>query len=432
MSGEGDKTSEAARDTATTIIRQARLEDADGLFDIAIAGARIARIAPRLDEEAGVELDADGRLASPAFVEPHIHLDKYGVLPRLPPNPGGTLAASIELMRQAKEAASVEDVRERAGILIRRMVIAGTTVMRSHADVDTVSGLRGLHGLELARQDHEDICDIEIVAFPQFGLERDSENKRLMEQAMREGADVVGGMPHWEADHGAAERHIEFCMNLAAEHDVDVDMHVDETDDGEWHALELLVEAADRHGYGGRTTAGHCCAMAAWDEERAARVTRRAAEVGVNVITNPATNLVIQGREDDEPKRRGITRVKQLMEGGVNVAAGQDNLFDGFYPLGAGDQMLIAWLLVHAAQLTTIEQLAAAMATIRSSAAKVMRLDDYAIVPGGRGDVVVLDAETADEALRLQAPRRWVVRHGRLVAETRREERLLRASATAA
>jgi cytosine deaminase len=239
-------------------------------------------------------------------------------------------------------------------------------------------------------------------------------------------------MPHWEEDHEAAGRHIEWCLQLAERHDADVDMHVDETDDGSWHSLELLVEAVAAHGWGGRATAGHCCAMAAWDDEQAARVVRRAAEVGVNVITNPATNLVIQGREDPEPKRRGITRVKELMAGGVNVAAGQDNLYDGFYPLGAGDQLLIAWLLVHAAQLTTPEELSAALATIRSSAARVLRMDDYAVVPGGRADVVVLDAETAEEALRHQAARRWVIRRGRVVAETRREDRLVRATAPAA
>lgn len=412
----------------TTLIRGASLDGVEGRRDIAIAGNRITEVAPRIEVSAAVELDADGRLATPAFVEPHIHLDKYGVLPTLPPNPSGTLAGAIELMLTAKRRASAEDVRERAGRLIRRMVIAGTTTIRSHVDVDTVSGLRGLHGVLAAAADHADVCDVEVVAFPQLGLEREPEGKDLMTQAMREGATVVGGMPHWEADHDAAERHIEFCMRLAADRDADVDMHVDETDDGSWHTLQLLVEAADRHGWGGRTTAGHCCAMAAWDEDRAALVTRRAAEVGVNVITNPATNLVIQGREDPEPRRRGITRVKQLLEGGVNVAAGQDNLHDGFYPLGAGDQLMIAWLLVHAAQLTTPEQLELALATVTTSAAKVLRLDGYEIAPGGRGDVVVLDTATAEEALRHQAPRRWVIHRGRLVAETQTDERLLRAS----
>jgi cytosine deaminase len=413
------------------IIRRAHVEGHEGLVDIEFDAGRIARVEPAIEATADTEIDAEGRLVSPAFVEPHIHLDKTGVLPMLPPNTAGSLAASIELMTQSKRDASAEDIRERAGRLIRRMVIAGTTVIRTHVDVDTVSGLRGIEGLVLARQDHSDICDLQIVAFPQLGLERDPQAKELMSRAMREGADVVGGMPHWEIDHEAAARHIEFCMELAHEHDADVDMHVDETDDPHWHTLELLVEAADRHGWGSRTTGGHCCALAAWDDDFAAKVIARIADVGLNIVTNPATNLVIQGRDDHEPRRRGITRVKELLAAGANVAAGQDNLHDGFYPLGDGDQLRLAWLLVHAAQLTTPEELSLALDAIRSSAARVVRLPDYGIFPGARGDVVVLDAETDEEALRLQPTRRWVIRSGEVIAETQRHEELRRAAGTA-
>ena len=413
------------------IVRGARVDGVEEPVDIALADGRIARVEPRIDESAAVELEAEGRLASPAFVEPHIHLDKTGLLPSLPVNNVGTLASSVEIMGDAKRKMTVEDTRQRAGWMIRRMVISGTTAIRTHVDVDVESGLKGLQALLGARAEHEDICDIQIVAFPQLGLERDPRSKELMREALEQGADVVGGMPHWEVDHEAAERHIEFCMELAAEHDSDVDMHVDETDDPRWHSLALLAEATERHGWGGRVTAGHCCSMAAWDDDFAAKVIRRLAEVDLNIVSNPATNLVIQGREDHEPRRRGIARVKELIEAGVNVAAGQDNLHDGFYPLGAGDQLMIAWLLVHAAQLTTPKQIDAAIETVRSSAARVMRLDDYAIAPGGRGDLVVLEAETAEEALRFQAARRWVVRRGEVVAETSHEETLHRSAAAA-
>ena len=413
--------------TGRLVVRRARLEGREGLHDLAMVGGEITEVARELEgREADLELDAAGRLLAPAFVEPHIHLDKTGVLPTLPPDRGGTLLESIELMRESKRRARVEEIRSRAGWLIERMVTAGTTTIRTHVDLDSLSELRTLEGVDLARRDHAELCAIEIVAFPQLGLEREPMAKELMREAMRQGAEVVGGIPSFEADHDAAARHIEFCMELAAEHDADVDMHVDETDDPRWHSLELLIDATERHGYGGRVTAAHCCSMAAWDDEYAARIIARAAEVGVNVITNPATNLVVQGREDPEPRRRGITRVKELLEGGVTVAAGQDNLHDGFYPLGAGDQMLIAWILVHAAQLTSASELEAAMASISSAAAAVLRIPGYAIEPGGRGDVIVLDAESAEEALRLQAPRRWVVHCGRVVAETRREQELHR------
>ena len=215
-------------------------------------------------------------------------------------------------------------------------------------------------------------------------------------------------------------------MRLAQENDADVDMHVDETDDPYWHTLELLIDATERYGWGGRTSAAHCCSMAAWDDDYAARQIARAAGVGVNVITNPATNLMIQGRGDNEPKRRGITRVKELLGAGVNVAAGQDNLYDGFYPFGSGDQMMIAWLLAHAAHLSTPEEIALAIDSIGASAARVLRIEDYAVAPGARADLVVFDAESAEEALRLQSPRRWVLHDGRVVAETIHETQVLR------
>ena len=414
------------------VVRKARLAGDGRLVDVAIAGGRITAVSSRVEGDAAVEVDADGRLMLPAFVEPHIHLDKVEALPLLPPNRSGTLREAIELMAGYKRAVTVDEITARAGRVIRRAVLSGTTVLRTHVDVDPDVGLKALQGVLRARAEHDDLCDIQIVAFPQMGIERAPEARSLMAAAMEHGADLVGGMPHWEVDHDAARRHIEFCLELAERHDADVDMHVDETDDGGWHTLELLIEATERHGWGGRVTAGHCCAMAAWSDEFAASVIRRAAAVGVNVITNPATNLVIQGREDTEPRRRGIPRVKELLAAGVTLAAGQDNVHDGFYPFGSGDQLLLALMLVHAAQLTLPEEVEAALGMIGERAASILGLDDYGLRPGGRADLVVLDAETPLDALRFVAPRRWVIRGGRVVAETRREQDLARSGRTAA
>ncbi len=329
-------------------------------------------------------------------------------------------------MHEAKRTATVEGIRARAGELIERMVIAGTTRIRTHVDLDLAAGLKTLEGVEAARRDFADLCEIQIVAFPQRGLARDERVQEMMRAAMEGGASVVGGIPAREADHDEAARQIEFCMDLAQEYDADVDMHVDETDDPRWHTLELLIDAAENYGWGGRTSAAHCCSMAAWKDDYAAGQIARAADVGVNVITNPSTNLMIQGRGDTEPKRRGITRVKELLEAGVNVAAGQDNLYDGFYPFGSGDQMMIAWLLAHAAYLSTPEEIAHAIDAVGAAAAKVLRIEDYAVAPGAQADLVVFDADSAEDALRLQSPRRWVLHEGRVVAETNREAALLR------
>ncbi|MBV9195291.1 MAG: amidohydrolase family protein [Solirubrobacterales bacterium] len=410
------------------IVRRVAIDGRDGSHDIAIAGERIAAIAPRLDAEAEVELDGEDRLASPAFVQPHIHLDKALVGRRLPPNSSGTLAEAISLLHESKRAATVEEIRERAGIVIRQAVIAGTTTLRSHVDVDTIGGLRPLEGVAAARADHADLCDIQIVAFPQEGIWRNPGTDELLIRAMRSGADLVGGMPHWESDHDAARRHIAFCLDLAVRHDADVDMHVDETDDGRWHTFELLIDEAERRGWGARTSAGHVCAMAAWEDGFATAVIRRAATAGVKVITNPPTNLMLQGRGDAEPRRRGIPRIKELLAAGVTVAAGQDCVEDAFYPFGTADPLQVALIVAHAAQLGTPSEIAAALRMVGEDAARVLRLPVYGLVPGARADLVVLDAAKPQEALREQAPRRWVVCRGRIVAETIREQRLHRST----
>jgi cytosine deaminase len=408
------------------ILRRARIEDRDGLFDIGLSGDRIAEIAPRLTVATEHELEVDGRLVSPAFVDPHIHLDKVGVAALLPENRSGTLAEAIRLLHETKRAATVDEIAGRAGKVIRQAVIAGTTSIRSHVDVDTIGGLRPLQGVLSAREEHADLCEIQIVAFPQEGIERNPGTDELMREALRTGADLVGGMPHWESDREASRRHIEFCLELAVEHDADVDMHVDETDDPSSRTLELLADAVESHGWQGRATAGHCCAMAAWEDEYAARVIERVAATGVNVITNPATNLMLQGRLDSEPRRRGIARVKELLAAGVRMGCGQDCVEDAFYPFGAADQLQLALLLVHAAQLSTPPEVRAALQMVRGDAAAIMRISDYGLHAGARADLVVLDAETPHDALRTQAARRWVLRGGRVVAETESRSELRR------
>jgi cytosine deaminase len=410
------------------VIRGGRVGDA--VADVAIAGERIAAIGGPF-EDGAVVLDADGRLVSPAFVQPHIHLDKVRTGPLLGPNRSGTLAEAIALSHAVKRAATVEEIRGRAGEVIRAAVIAGTTAIRSHVDVDTIGGLKGLHGVAAARDDHADLCTVQLVAFPQEGIWRDPGTDELMAEAMRSGADVVGGMPHWEEDLDAARRHIEFCLRLAVERNADVDMHVDETDDPYWRSFELLVDEAERRDWGPRTTAGHLCAMASWEDAYAADVIARAARAGVMVATNPPTNLMLQGRADAEPRRRGIPRVKELLAAGVVVAAGQDCVDDAFYPYGSADPLQVALIVAHAVQLGTPAEIVAALRMVTDDAARLLRLPDYGLVPGARADLVVLDAASAHDALREQVPRRWVVRGGRVVAETEVTRRLHRNPARA-
>jgi cytosine/creatinine deaminase len=403
---------------ADLIIRNARIEGRPTRADISVSAGSISRVEERLAEDGLDELDAGGRLVSPAFVEPHIHLDKVGTLPLLGGNRSGTLAEAIDILHRIKRASSVEEVAARAGTVIRQAVLSGTTRIRTHVDVDTIGGLTPLRGVLRATRDHADICDIQTVVFPQEGILRDPGTADLMDAAMREGGHVVGGMPHWETDEKSAREHIEICMRLAQRYDADIDMHVDETDDPDSRTLAMLIDATVASRWQGRVTAGHCCAMAAWPDDYAAEVIGRATDAGLNFVTNPVTNLLLQGRLDHEPRRRGLPRVKELLAAGLTVACGQDCVQDGFYPFGAADQLQVALILCHAAQLSLPGEIDAALASIRQAAARVVGVRGYGLEPGCVADLIVLDTEDMQEALRLQATRRWVIRRGVIVAAT--------------
>lgn len=398
------------------LIRRARVEGRPGLVDIAVSGGLIAWIGAETGAGGRAEIDAGGRLVSPAFVQPHIHLDKVGTLPLLGGNRSGTLAEAISILHQIKRSSSAEEVAARAGTVIRQAVLSGTTRIRSHVDVDTVGGLTPLRGVLRAAREHADICDIQLVAFPQEGIARDPGTAELMDAAMREGGDVVGGMPHWETGEQAAREHIDFCLRLAQRRDADVDMHVDETDDPGSRTLAMLIDATVASGWQGRVTAGHCCAMAAWPDEYAREIISRAAGASLNFVTNPATNLLLQGRADREPRRRGLPRVKELLAAGLTLACGQDCVQDGFYPFGTADQLQVALILCHAAQLSLPAEIDAALASIRHQAARLMGVRGYGLEPGCGADLVIVDASDMREALRLQPARNWVIRRGEIVA----------------
>ncbi len=399
------------------LIRNARVAPRAELVDLGVRKGEILSVAPRLPGDAPRVLEAEGRLVVPAFVQPHLHLDKVCTAPLLSSNRTGTLPEAISLLQAIKSNATIEEVARRAGTVIRLAVLSGTTFIRSHVDVDTIGGLVPLHGVLQAAREHEDLCDVAVVAFPQEGIVRDPGAAELMDAAMQNGASVVGGMPHWERSVADARRHIDICLDLAERYDADVDMHVDETDDPRSRTLELLLDATEDRGWQGRVTASHCCAMAAWETPVVEKVVRRLAELDVRMVTNPATNLLLQGRGDGLTPRRGLPPVKALLDAGVTVACGQDCVQDAFYPFGSADPLQVALILCHAAQLSTPAEIGAALETIGERAARIVGLDAYGLRPGCAANVVVLDADSIEEALRLQSPRRWVIHAGRVVAE---------------
>ena len=402
------------------IIRNARLRRGDGLVDIGIADGRIEAIAPRISGGAAEEVDAAGQLTTPSFVEPHIHLDKALTADRARENVTNVFEESVAIMREVKRGYTMEDVADRATRVIHGLVSHGVTMVRSYVDVDTIVGLTALEGILAARERCRRLAHVEVIAFPQEGIWCDPGADELMRQAMERGADVVGGMPFAEMIDADSDRHIEFVLALARRFDRDVQMHIDETDDPGARTLHAYAVAAIRAGWHGRVTADHATALAAYDDNYAARVIGLVARARMNMVVLP-TKLMRGGVRDKEPRRRGITRVKELIAVGVNVAYGQDVIQDGFLPVfGTGDPLQVGFLLAFAAQFSSRASIETLYDMATVNGARIMRRPDHGIGVGRRADLIVVAAPSVQEAYRIQAPRLAVVHDGRIVARNGR------------
>jgi len=394
--------------------------------DIVVDGDRIARLEAGAADGLAERIQCSGKLVLPGFIDGHVHLDKVLIRDELREH-DGTLGGAIAAIHERKRRYTVEDVRARARAVIEDSVRLGTTCLRSHVDVDTIGGLIPLEGVMAAAADCSDIASVQTIAFPQEGLLRDPGAYELMEAALETGADVVGGMPHWEVDEAAQREHVRLCFELATRFDRDIDMHVDETDDGAVRTLEVIADEALARRFVGRVCAGHVCSLAAADHEYADRVIEKCLRAGISIAANPVTNLVLQGRGDRGLVRRGTTRIGELRAAGVNVLFGQDCVKDGFYPFGRGSMLEVALISAHAAHLTNKSDLDFALRAVTDAPAQAMRLVDYGLRPGARADLQLLPVTSWPEAMRLQAAPEKVWFGGRLVAENRVQSVLHRA-----
>jgi cytosine deaminase len=385
--------------------------------DVVVDGERILRVGAGAARGVADAADGSGKLLLPAYVDGHVHLDKVLIRDELREH-DGTLAGAIEAIHERKRRYTVDDVRSRARSIIEASVQLGTTRLRSHVDVDTIGGLTPLEGVLAAAAECADIAEVRTIAFPQEGLLRDPGAYQLMEAAIEAGADVVGGMPHWEEDEASRREHVRLCFDLAERFDRDLDMHVDETDDGGVRTLEMVADEALRRSYFGRVVAGHVCSLAAAPHEYAERVIDKCLRAGISIASNPVTNLVLQGRQDRGLVRRGVTRVGELRAAGVNVLFGQDCVKDGFYPFGRGSMLEVALISAHATHLTSRSDLAFALRAVTEAPALAWRLTDYGLSAGARADLQLLPVPTWEEALRLQPLPEKVWFKGRLVAES--------------
>ena len=402
---------------ANLIVRNVLVHGSEAPTDLEIADGRFVA-AGTADPATTTVIDGAGRLCVPGFVEPHIHLDKVLLASSIPVNRSGLLDEAIEILGERKRSYSTDDIAERAGRIILSGIANGVTRIRTHVDVDSSCGLIAVEAMLAVRKRFADLVDLQIVAFPQKGIVGDRGTEALLREAMAKGADLVGGMPFNEANPAASREHIGIAFDIARDHDADVDMHIDEADDPHARTLEMLCEATTASGWQGRVTAGHTCALAGYPDDYAAHVIALVAGAGINVIANPATNLMLQGRDDPHPRRRGITRVKELLAKGINVSFGQDNLRDMFYPFGRADPLELAFLLAHAAHMSQPDEIDAVFSMATDNAARVLGARDYGTEPGCAGDLVILDAQSPVEAIARQADRRHVIRRGRVVAQT--------------
>ena len=398
------------------LITHATLPDGRRDISVAVQNGRIVEITPGLQAPARDTVDAGGLLLSPPFCDPHFHMDatlSYG-LPRV--NQSGTLLEGIALWGELKPLLTEEALIERALAYCDWAVARGLLHIRSHVDTSYSSLLPVRSLLEVKRRVAPYI-DLQLVAFPQDGVLRTPGGVDSLTRALDLGVDVVGGIPHFERTMADGAASVKLLCELAARRGLPVDMHCDESDDPLSRHIETLAFEAQRLGLQGRVNGSHCTSMHSMDNYYVSKLLPLMAESGVSVVANPLINITLQGRHDTYPKRRGMTRVPELLAAGVNVAFGHDCVMDPWYSLGSGDMLEVAHMGLHVAQMTSQTGIRDAFDAVTTRAARVMGLTDYGIEPGKPANFVLLQARDVTEAIRLRAARLKVWRQGRLLAE---------------
>src|SRR6476659_6262724 len=399
------------------LLTDATLPDGREHMSIAVQDGRIVEVAPGLVAPAHETVSAGGLLVAPPFCDPHFHMDatlSYG-LPRV--NSSGTLLEGIALWGELKPLLTAEALIDRALAYCDWAVAKGLLAIRSHVDTSDASLLAVDALLEVKRR-VAPYLELQLVAFPQDGVLRSPGGVANLKRALDKGVDVVGGIPHFERTMAEGAASVKLLCEIAAERGKLVDMHCDETDDPMSRHIETLAYETQRLGLQGRVNASHCTSMHSMDNYYVSKLIPLIAESGVNIIANPLINITLQGRHDTYPKRRGMTRVPELMAAGVNVAFGHDCVMDPWYGMGSGDMLEVAHMGLHVAQMTSQKGVRACFAAVTANAAKVMHLEGYGIAPGCRADCVLLQARDPIEAIRLRAARLAVIRGGAVIAES--------------
>ena len=399
------------------ILRHCTLPDGRRDHDIGVRDGRIVAVEPALAATAAEEVDAAGQLVTPPFVDAHFHMDStlsYG-LPRI--NQSGTLLEGIALWGELKPTLTQDAIVERALNYCEWAVGKGLLAIRSHVDVCDPR-LLAVEALLQVRERVKPYLDLQLVAFPQDGVLRSPGALALLKRALDLGVDVVGGIPHFERTMGEGAESVRLLCELAAERGLRVDMHCDETDDPLSRHIETLSFHTQRLGLQGRVAGSHLTSMHSMDNYYVSKLLPLIAEAGVAAIANPLINITLQGRHDTYPKRRGMTRVPELLAAGVPVAFGHDCVMDPWYSLGSGDMLEVAHMGLHVAQMTSQAAMRQCFDAVTTTPARILGLEGYGLDVGCRADLVLLQARDVVEALRLRAHRLLVLRAGRVVARS--------------
>src|SRR5450631_3692804 len=366
------------------LLRNAQVRGTSGLTDLGVRdGVFVAA-----ESEARQTIDVGGRLVTPPLVEPHIHLDAVLTVGQPRPNRSGSLFEGIAVWSERVKDLTADDVKTRVREVLKWQLANGVQHVRSHVDVCDPS-LTALRALIELREEVRGIVDLQLVAFPQLGIMSFDGGRELMRRAVELGADVIGGIPHYELTREDGVESVKFVFALADEAGLRIDIHCDETDDDHARFIEVMAAETIRRGMSGRVTASHTTAMHSYNNAYAGRLIANIARAGLHMVTNPLDNSVLQGRFDTGPIRRGHTRVKQLLEAGVNVCIGHDSVMDPWYPLGYGDPLQAAFVLVHLGQMSGDSELRQLIDMITTNPAAALGVPDYGLRPGGPADLVV-------------------------------------------
>ena len=399
------------------IVRNATLPDGRTGQDIACRDGKIAAVEPGITAEAGEVIDARGYLVSPPFVDPHFHMDATLSLgtPRM--NVSGTLLEGIALWGELKPIQTVDDIMERALNYCELAIAKGIGAIRSHVDTCD-EDLKGVHALLEVRERVRDFIDLQLVAFPQDGWLRDPTALKNTQRALDMGIDVVGGIPHFERTMADGAESVRLSCEMAAERGLMVDLHCDESDDPLSRHIETLAYETRRFGLQGRVTGSHLTSMHSMDNYYVSKLIPLMVEAGVHAVPNPAINIMLQGRHDSYPKRRGMTRVRELRDAGIIVGFGSDCVMDPWYSLGRADMLDIAFMALHVGQLCSVADMAWCFDAVTETSARIMGLEGYGVAKGASANFVLLQAKDKVDAIRLRAHRLVVVRRGKVISSS--------------